>query len=194
MKALRPGRQSGFSLIELVVVVSIVLVLSAIAIPNLMNTIANVRLRGAGTSLSGMLQRARMIAIKSNHTMTVNFTTVQVGPYAYVKDATDPNTSLLNTDPQVQLGAPIIQVTTPSGGTPTQLTSTQLGYTPLVYPDLVSFNPRGLPCKYVSGVCTVNGFVYYFTDVRRNTSWTAVSISPAGRITKWFWYGSSWGS
>src|SRR5260370_23299780 len=135
-----------------------------------------------------------MLAVKQNRTMTVHFTTVQVGPYAYVKDATAASITLTSTDTQVQLGAPVIQVSTPTGGSPSVLDSTILGFTPLNSPDLPSFNPRGLPCKYVSGVCTNNGFVYYFTDIRRNAGWTAVSISPAGRIKQWFWYGSSWGS
>ena len=126
--------------------------------------------------------------------MTVRFTTVAVGPYAYVKDASDATTTILNTDTQVQLGAPIIQVTTPSGGVPTALTSTELGFTPLTSPNLISFNGRGLPCLYSSGACTNNGFVFYFTDVRRNAAWTAVSVSPAGRIARWFWYGNRWGS
>jgi type II secretory pathway pseudopilin PulG len=175
-------------------VVAIVLVLAAVAIPNMMNVIANARLRGAATSLSGMLQSCRMLAVKENRIKTVYFTSVAVGPYAYVKDAASASTTLTPMDPQVQLGAPIIQVTTPAGGTPSVLDSTTLGYTPLNSPDLPSFNPRGLPCKYVSGTCTNAGFVYYFTDIRRNNAWTAVSISPAGRITKWFWYGNRWGS
>ena len=178
------------------VVVAITLVLTVIAIPNITNVVANARLRGAATSLSGLLQDARMQAVKTNRTMTVHFTSVSVGPYAYVKDATAASTSIAATDTQVQLGAPIIQVTTPSGSSPTQLGSTELGFsTAVIYPNLPSFNPRGLPCQYSSGTCTSAGFVYYFTDVRKqNGSWTAVSISPAGRIKQWFWYGNKWGS
>jgi len=190
----RKRRERGFSLIELVVVVSIVLVLAAIAVPNLMNVIANARLRAAATSLSGMVQSSRMIAVKTNTTTIVRFASLDLGPYAYVKNVTDSNTTITNMDPQVQLGAPIIQVATPSGSTPALLDNTVLGFTPLNYPDLVSFNPRGLPCKYVTGICSNNGFVYYFTDIRRNNAWTAVSISPAGRIKQWFWYGTNWGS
>ncbi len=187
-------RPRGFSLVELIVVVSIALVLVVIAVPNLMNVIANSRLRGAATSLSGLLQNCRMMAVKSNRTKTVLFTSLNLGPYAFVKDATDTSTTLLSTDPQVQLGAPVIQVATPAGTNPSPLDTTTLGFPALAYPVLPSFNPRGLPCQYSAGVCTNSGFVYYFTDIRRNSAWTAVSISPAGRIKQWWWYGNHWGS
>ncbi len=188
----RPAR--GFSLLELVVVLAIVMTLAAIAVPNMLNIIQNTRLRGAATSLSGILQSSRALAVKQNQTTIVRFASLQLGPYAYVKNGTDTSTDIAATDPQVQLGAPVIQVATPSGTNPAALDSTVLGFTPLNYPDLLSFNPYGMPCKYASGACANNGFVYYFTDIRRNAAWVAVSISPAGRIKQWFWYGDHWGS
>lgn len=187
-------KHRGFSLLELLIVLSIILVLAAFSVPKMFTVIANIKLRSAATSLAGALQNARMLAVKSNRTMTVRFTAIQNSPYAYIKDATAASTAIAQTDYQVQLGAPIIQVDTPTG-TVTPLDPTVLGYTPLTLPDLASFNPRGLPCKYVSGVCTTNGFAFYFTDKRQlgGSGWTAVSVSPAGRVTQWFWYGNSWG-
>src|SRR5260370_25719714 len=89
-------RERGFSLLELVVVVSIVLVLAAIAVPNLMDVIANARLRAAATSLSGMIQSSRMIAVKTNTTTIVRFASLDLGPYAYVTNVTDTTTTLTN--------------------------------------------------------------------------------------------------
>jgi hypothetical protein len=44
------------------------------------------------------------------------------------------------------------------------------------------------------GPCTSSGFLYYFKDMSQKGSkgWAALSISPAGRIKKWFWSGSNW--
>ena len=92
------------------------------------------------------------------------------------------------------LEEPIMQVTAPSGpGAPTAVDPvSQLGFTPLTSD--ASFNSTGLPCAYNSGTCPNNGFIYYFHDSRPagQTGWAALSISPAGRLKKWYWNGSTW--
>ena len=202
----RGASQRGFSLLELIVVVSILMILGAIAVPNLMSTITNMRLRSATSSLSGLVQETRMQAIKHNTPMMVRFVVIQSGPYAYIQNAsgTAVTYSTANVNPLtgpiygvVQLGAPVVRVDTPTGGNPSPLTVTQLGYTPLDLTNaanLPSFNARGVPCKYSSGSCANNGFVYYFTDARNGAAWTALSISPQGRLQRWFWYGDHWGN
>lgn len=178
-------------------VVAILLVVAAFAMPYMSNVIANVRLRAGMTSLAGIVQDCRSLAIKKNKVMSTHFTTLANGPVAFVKDATISSPTLSSSDPQVELGAPVTQVTslTSVTGAPTALDSTTLGFTPLSGDP--SFNTRGLPCPYSSGTCTTpSGFVYYFTDTRplNANGWAAVSISPAGRVKVWMWNGSSWGS
>ncbi len=191
------GRQSGFTLVELVMVVAILLVISAFATPYMVNVIANLRLRGGMTSLAGLFQDCRTLSIKNNRLMSTHFTVMANGPVAYVKDATVSSPTLSSTDQQVQLGAPVTYVTSLTGysGAPTALDSTTLGFTPQSGDP--TFNARGLPCAYSSGTCTTpTGYVYYFTDTRPlgANGWAAVSISPAGRVKVWMWTGSSWGS
>jgi len=189
----RVSTRRGFSLLELLIVVAILMVLGIIAIPNMMIVISNARLLGGGTNLSGLLQNSRALAIGKNATMTTHFTVLGSGPVAYVKEAND-TSALSDKDPQVQLGAPLTKVTTPSGpGAPVALTSGELGFTPVTTDP--SFNSRGLPCAYSAGVCPTSGFVYYFRDFRSmgKSGWIAVSISPAGRIKRWVHSGTSWG-
>jgi hypothetical protein len=97
------------------------------------------------------------------------------------------------TDPQVQLEAPIDKFPAPAGvGAPAPMTSAELGYVPST--SNPSFNPRGLPCLFAGGGCPSRGFAFYFKDTRRSDAegWAAITISPAGRINKWFWNGSAW--
>ena len=186
--------RSGFTLIELLLVVAIGLIVATTAVPAITTTIANVRMRASMSSLSGMLQSARMLAVKQNRTKTARFTVQRDGLIVFAKDASNGG-GVTTTDPQVQLEAPITKLTSPTGaGAPTALTSTFLGYTAST--SNPSFNSRGLPCLYAGGACPNRGFVYYFKDTRRSGSegWTAITISPAGRITKWFWNGSIWGN
>ena len=69
----RPGKPklTGFSLIELLVVVTILAVLAAISVPLLLNAVHTVRLRGAGTDFSGILQQARMRAVQDDRFYSV---------------------------------------------------------------------------------------------------------------------------
>jgi hypothetical protein len=111
---------------------------------------------------------------------------------AYVTFATDTST-VTTADSQVQLEEPVVQVSAPSGpGAPTALDSTTLGFAPQTGDP--SFNTTGLPCAYASGLCPNYGFLYYFHDSRAQgqVGWAALSISPAGRMKKWYWSGSAW--
>src|SRR5262249_1890417 len=106
---------SGFSLLELTVVVFVMLVISMIAIPNIVTIVSTARLHGGATSLSGILQNCRMTAVKENRTKSTHFIVPVNGPLAFVKNATDTSMTPVTTDPQAELGAPMRKVTTPSG-------------------------------------------------------------------------------
>jgi prepilin-type N-terminal cleavage/methylation domain-containing protein len=182
----------GFSMIELLIVIAVGLIVTTTAIPAITTTLANVRMRASMSSLSGVLQSTRMVAVKENKTKQGRFTIDRGGLVVHIKDAGD-LAGLLSTDVQVQLEAPIVKYPTPSGaGAPTAFTTAFLGYTPSAANP--AFNSRGLPCLFSGGGCPSRGFVFYFKDTRRQSSegWAAISISPAGRITKWFWTGAAW--
>jgi len=188
---------AGFSLLEVMGVAVISMVVTMTAMPNMIAGIGNVRLRSSMTSLAGVLQNCRMLAVKQNRTMSTHFLTTNYGSstgvMAYVKLASD-SSSLGTGDSQVQLEQPVTQVATLSGpnAPTTALDSAFLGFTP--QPGDPSFNSTGLPCVYSGGNCTNNGFVYYFHDSRPagQMGWAALSISPAGRLKKWYWSGSAW--
>ena len=186
-------RRYGFSTVELLIVISVGLVITAAALPSVNTVVADVRTRTSISTLSGLLQSCRAAAVQQSVGKTAHFVEQGGGLVAYVKNVGDPG-SLARADIQVKMEAPISKLTAPTGaGAPAAISAGTLGFTPQTSD--VSFNPRGLPCAYSGGTCTSLGFVYYFMDTRRKPGegWSAISVSPAGRITKWFWNGSTWG-
>src|SRR5258708_19873810 len=73
----------GFSLIELLIVVAIIMILAAISVPRLLNTVSDINLRYAATNISGLLQSARMQAAQKNTLYTLQPTPLPTARAAY---------------------------------------------------------------------------------------------------------------
>jgi prepilin-type N-terminal cleavage/methylation domain-containing protein len=196
---------AGFTLQEVMIVIALGLIVTAMGAPVMSNAIANMKLRSSMTSVSGLLQNTRALAVQQNTVKVAchfNRTSAPNSLVYFVKNAMDCTmATLATTDPQVELEAPISACGTPtscsSTNAPAVLDNTnQLGVTVAPLTTDPSFNSRGIPCQYVSaGTCTTNvSFVQYYKDNRIGGSggWAAISISSAGRIRRWFYTGSSW--
>ncbi len=192
-----PNRTAhGFSLVELLIVVAVMLVVAAMAAPITLNTMDAYRLRGSMSSISGLAQRCRLVALQNNTTSRMYFTTSGGAVTMYCKANNAPTQTLQVSDPQLTLDTRFSIGTTPS----TTLTASAMwgsSATTFSSDSDPYFNSRGLPCAPPSAgaACsTINGYVYYFKYSSRSTRWTAVSISPASRMQNWFLNGSSWGN
>jgi prepilin-type N-terminal cleavage/methylation domain-containing protein len=199
------GGSRGFSLIELLIVLMVAMCVMAVATPTMLHIVADVRTRSTMSNLSGVVQRCRSEAIRQNKPMTVHFGVTGGEVSAFVHDAADAGTTPSVGDAQIVLGSGVQMFRTPPSGTgaPTELTGTLLWGTSAesAEPDHqhdVTFNSRGLPCYYdmstTPATCTSKGFVYYFTyqPPFGANGWTAISVSPAGRIKSWMWNGDAW--
>lgn len=71
------GKPTGFSLIEVMVVVGILTIVALIAIPNMIDWRHGLRLRAAVNEIRGDLEAARARAIKENASVSVEFFPVQ---------------------------------------------------------------------------------------------------------------------
>ena len=67
--------KAGFSMLELMVVIGIIAILSAIVTPNLIGWYQHQGLRSAVVELQSNLQLAKLAAVKQNQNCSVNFNT-----------------------------------------------------------------------------------------------------------------------
>jgi type II secretion system protein H len=80
----RPER--GFSLVEMLIVVAIVAVMAAVALPNIGQYIRNYKIKGAAQMVAGELQGARSRAIMSNTNLGVSFVVLDRDTYRFVQE------------------------------------------------------------------------------------------------------------
>jgi type II secretory pathway pseudopilin PulG len=74
---------TGYSLVELIFVMGLVVTLSAVAVPQTLAALDDSRTYGAARYLAGRLQRARMEAVMRSSDVGVRFTPGADGRYAY---------------------------------------------------------------------------------------------------------------
>jgi len=80
------NREAGFSLIELLVVVGVIMVMAAIALPNIGGYIRNYKIRGAVSQVQGELTTARSKAVMSNTNNGVLFAAVDSNSYRFIRE------------------------------------------------------------------------------------------------------------
>lgn len=185
----------GFSLLELLIVVGIGITIVAIAMPSFINAFYSIRLKSAASTLSSLMQQARIQAARQNRIYTIAY---NASPPQACIDA--------NTNGTCDAGETVITFTqsismstgAPSGaGAPTAyvLVGDTAGTT---YDNatILGYSARGLPCAYSAGVCSTPAagyFVYYIRDARvGSTGWAGVVVTRSGRTKPIIWDGAAW--
>lgn len=192
-------RETGFSLTELLVVIMIILVVSGMVLPGLVQTWYGLQLRSAAAEVADLMQRARLQAARTNSSPGIPIR-YQINANGALQAYAD-----FNNNGALDAGEPVVEfprinaasgAPTGSGGQPTPYVfamDTSSG-TPCDNTCTLAFSPRGLPCNLVGTTCTTPAasyFVYYFSDSRPN-GWVAVLVTKAGRTKTLIWSGSSW--
>jgi prepilin-type N-terminal cleavage/methylation domain-containing protein len=203
----KPGtsRQPGFTLIELVIVMSILLVVAGFAVPKMLNFIHTARLQGAGNDYSGVLQSARINAVHDDRYYST-YIVAGSPKEAYVDLTSNGGTGSVAGDPLIQISSEVVVIAAASASSTSNLKGQFLpaGSLLAVHDGSLSsspviFGPTGLPCTAlaVTGgtICNNAGgataFWVFFQD-NITQAWEAITVTPAGRIQKWRLDGTSW--
>src|SRR5690242_1779681 len=65
------GRQSGFSVVELIVAVAIVLIVAAFATPTILSMIHTAKLQGTATDFTNLVQQARIRSVQDDRSYSL---------------------------------------------------------------------------------------------------------------------------
>lgn len=185
----RHTHRRGFSLVETLVVVGIVMVVSAIAIPKLTNAIYKARVRSAAVELSALIQQARTTAEQRNNVVPFYAGTSAnglAGAFISCSTANCPGgTQWAAGDPFIAYGSGVSNSNNP----PTALNP---GYQLQGAGTTLYLTPLGSAANTAAGTNTnpTQGWAFYVTDGRGN--WGAVSVSPMGRSKVWLYSARAW--
>ena len=182
--------ESGFTLAEMIIVVAIILVVGAMAIPNLTRAIDASRIKGSAQALAAAYQDARIRATQNDTSYQVLIPPPGIS-IAQVCIDLDRDGTCSAGDPTTTFPA---QVRVSNLGVPVPLGPAQLNYQTIDTEHLtppangLTWNAFGLPCQQrPAGTCTAMGWVQYLQLQRANgdVMYAAVTVSATGRVKTW---------
>ena len=198
--------QAGFTLAELIIVLTIILIVAGLSLPSLSRAIDNSRIKGAAQQLAAVYQDSRLRATQNNTSYEILVSAAGITPAKVCID--------LDGDGACGAGDPVtifpLAVTLSNVGVPVPLDVTQLK-SPVFdtensfmhtqqdaqVPGL-AWNSRGLPCQRSSAAapCLAAGWVQHLQFQRSNGDmiYGAVTVSPTGRVKTWIYISSGNGN
>lgn len=198
-----PGARhaSGFTFLELMVVVGLVGVIAAMATPYYVGYLRNYRIRNDGNGIVGLMTTARMRAGSDFARTAVSCSNPTVPPavckvYSLQYNATGGVPCTLSTwhqEPQQYTLSPTVTFAIPSGVTSgvqgQSATAPAQVYSGQSAPYTIYFNSRGWPIDCNGNLIT--NYALYMQDLPGTFS-MAVGVDPSGRAQVWLLSGNSY--
>ncbi len=171
---------NGFSLVELLIVVGIVLVVTTIAFPSVTRSMRAYRLNSTAADVTGTLQVARYTAIRMNRTNPpVSWRNIVQGNQNIVWVDSNNNGGPDATESRFQFTTDIGIIA--AGNAPSVAT---MGYaTTQVAPAAIAFDARGT-VNFGGAAPTVYVLIFGYVN-RPQEGFTAVSVTPLGKTQQW---------
>lgn len=183
------GRSRGFSIVELVVSLCVMLILTAIAIPSLLRSLRAYQLNDAATRLSAMLKFARFEAVRQN--TQVNFIMQASGTgYLVGVDSNHDNTGTLDSKEKQELIAGFATLVPSGVAPPPSAITAALGGASLTTKSgsigSITFDARGAIRTGLGGSVSSSIYVFYIGSINDpDPGFRAVILLPTGSVQIW---------
>lgn len=161
MRSLDRKHEVGFSLIELLTVCAVMIVVAAVAVPNMINAMHLSKLRAAGSDFSNLAQVARIRAEQDDRFYSVRILAgppqdgyVDIYPQSNTGASGNGGTSIVAGDPLNPIAAEVTPQAAANAPNTANLKSQFLPTGSTLTPNdgstsagAITFGPRGLPCS-----------------------------------------------
>lgn len=191
VQAMRSNRRSGFSIIEVVIVLAVALTLLATALPAFFNSINSYRLSNTAQGLASLIDLNRFVAVQSNNPVSLRQTTQSGNAFFYIDKN---NNSQMDASEQRALLPSDMLIMHPGSGVPGP-SATGFQYpTATVFSSATStltFDARGTmnSCAGAASVC----MIIVGAPSRPQSGYRAITVNPMGQIKTWTWSATSGG-
>ncbi len=180
MTKIRSKSAAGFTVLELIVAIVIMVVLAAVAIPSIVTSWQSYRLSSASARTASLFHLDRFTAIRNNMLVRVRRTT-QGGNQVFYVD-TDDDSALDVGEPMVLLPSDI-QIVNGAAGAPGSASTGYPVTAPMLPGTAITFDSRGT-LNFGAGVPVVYFIVFGF-PANPGHGFRAITVSPMGQTQTW---------